>query len=93
MDGAGQNNRKTIRTRSGVLIRMDDSTGQQRLPYPDTHEHEPAGHVTRDGTSRQQARACVHVRDEEVEASPQGSWTSTFSGLPTRRAIPGFRAC
>ena len=31
MDGAGQNNRKTIRTRSGVLIRMDDSTGQQRL--------------------------------------------------------------
>lgn len=31
MDGAGQNNLKTIRTRSGVLIRMDDTAGQQKL--------------------------------------------------------------
>ncbi len=31
MDGAGQNNLKTIRTRSGLLIRMDDTSGQEKV--------------------------------------------------------------
>lgn len=31
MDGGGQNNLKTIRTRSGLVIRMDDSQGQEKV--------------------------------------------------------------
>ena len=43
-----------------------EHTSQQRPSYPDTHEHERTGHLTRDGISHQQPRARVHVRDEEV---------------------------
>jgi uncharacterized protein involved in type VI secretion and phage assembly len=31
MDGAGQNNIKTIRSRNGVRLSMDDSNGQEKL--------------------------------------------------------------
>ena len=31
MDGAGQNNRKVLRTRSGVKVTLDDTSGQEQL--------------------------------------------------------------
>jgi uncharacterized protein involved in type VI secretion and phage assembly len=31
MDGAGQNNRKVIRSRNGVKVTLDDTTGQEKL--------------------------------------------------------------
>jgi uncharacterized protein involved in type VI secretion and phage assembly len=31
MDGAGQNNRKVLRSRNGVKITLDDSTGQEKM--------------------------------------------------------------
>ncbi|MDH5653085.1 MAG: phage baseplate assembly protein V [Gammaproteobacteria bacterium] len=75
MDGAGENNLKTIRSRNGIVITMDDSDGQEKLTL-----ETPAGqHVVIDDSARS-----VEIKDgssESVKLEPSGITINTSANV------------